>query len=73
MIGIQKEFRGMGLGRTLLKLLEATAREMGLERLELIAANTNLAALRLYESAGFVKKGEKPWFYLAKDEKNRLT
>lgn len=73
MIGIQKKFRGMGLGRTLLKLLEATAREMGLEKLELIAANTNLAALRLYESAGFVKKGEKPWFYLAKDEKNRLT
>ncbi len=69
MIGIQKDFRGQGIGSALLRLLENQAREKGFEKLELIAANTNLAALTLYERAGFAKKGEKPWFYLAKDEK----
>ena len=73
MVGIRSSYRRRGLGKALLREIENRAAKAGLEKLKLIAANTNVPALSLYKAAGFVKSGRNPWFYLAKDEKNGLT
>lgn len=52
-------FRGQGIGRAILEHLMAEARSRGMETLWLETGSTQpfLPALRLYESAGFVRCG----------------
>ena len=60
--------RRNGLGRALVERAVKCARQMSVLRVELSVAEAAVAAIRLYESAGFVtvgSNGEKR--YLAKD------
>jgi ribosomal protein S18 acetylase RimI-like enzyme len=52
--------RGRGLGRKIIELVEATARELGIEVLNLDVRDTQAAAIRLYESMGFRRWGRHP-------------
>ena len=58
-MGVQKDFRKMGIGT---KLIEATikkARERGLERIDLEVFKSNRSAISLYKKIGFEIEGEK--------------
>ncbi len=50
---IHPEWRGLGLGRTLLDDVESHALQLGLRRLMLDTNDFLTAAMRLYESAGY--------------------
>lgn len=56
---VADKFLGQGIGRAILEHLMAEARERGMETLWLETGSTGpfLPALRLYESAGFVRCG----------------
>lgn len=63
-IGIRSEYRSKGIGRLLLKKLISVAGDDGFIALSLSVDPSNFA-LKLYESAGFVKVGESgtSWTY----------
>jgi ribosomal protein S18 acetylase RimI-like enzyme len=52
-MGVRADFRGRGIGRRLLATTLEAARQCGLERVELVVRVGNVAAVRLYQSAGF--------------------
>jgi RimJ/RimL family protein N-acetyltransferase len=52
-------YRGVGIGRRLLDLCIAWARDKGVHKVELDVWPHNVAARRLYESAGFVVEGRR--------------
>jgi|SoiMethySBSTD1v2_1073268.scaffolds.fasta_scaffold16590_3 [ribosomal protein S18]-alanine N-acetyltransferase len=52
-IAVTELARGHGVGKRLLAEVEAEALERGLRRLELVTADSNLAALMLFHRAGF--------------------
>lgn len=52
-LGIASAFRGRGLGRVALERFLADGREAGFGRFRLDVSEDNVAAVRLYESAGF--------------------
>jgi GNAT superfamily N-acetyltransferase len=56
---VRPESRGQGVGAALLEHVAAWARERGARRLELSVAETNCAALELYERLGFVPIGNR--------------
>lgn len=58
-MGLLPAYRGQGLGRRLLRETFDRAFAKGLRRIELEVFGSNLAALRLYERAGFVIEGRK--------------
>lgn len=55
--------RQRGLGRQIFRALDADALNRGLERWVLEAARTNLPALGLYKSEGFVEIGVRKAYY----------
>jgi putative acetyltransferase len=59
-VAVASECQGQGIGRALFEaLLAAVQRERpGVERVELFVRETNVRAIRLYESLGFVREGE---------------
>jgi RimJ/RimL family protein N-acetyltransferase len=57
--GVAQEWRGQGIGRRLLVDCLAQAREIRLERIELVVYSDNPRAMRLYESLGFQHEGRK--------------
>jgi ribosomal protein S18 acetylase RimI-like enzyme len=58
-MGVRREWRGQGLGRGLLQDCLSHARRAGIEKVELEVYADNQAAVRLYESFGFVREGLK--------------
>ena len=52
-------YRGLGIGRRLLDLCIAWARDTGLHKVDLEVWPHNIAARRLYESAGFAVEGRR--------------
>lgn len=59
-MGLLSEYRGSGWGRKLLDRTIAHAKDVnGLEKVELAVFSSNAVAIRLYESAGFVREGTK--------------
>jgi ribosomal protein S18 acetylase RimI-like enzyme len=58
-MGVRREWRGQGLGRGLLQDCLSYARRAGIEKVELEVYADNQAAVRLYESFGFVREGLK--------------
>ena len=52
---VRPQARGRGVARALLARLEEEARTRGVKRLTLETGDAQLAALRLYERAGFVR------------------
>lgn len=62
-IAVKPEFRHRGIARALLAEARSTAIEKGLSRITLEVRVSNDAAIRLYESEGFVRDGIRPRFY----------
>lgn len=56
-VGILKDYRGMGIGTQLFEKLEAWARSNGITRLELTAMTHNKTAVGLYQKMGFEIEG----------------
>lgn len=56
-MGVAAEHRGKGVGERLLRACIESARNFGLEKLELEVFETNKAARNLYEKTGFVEEG----------------
>jgi ribosomal protein S18 acetylase RimI-like enzyme len=52
-IAVTELARGRGLGQSLLEAAERAARVRGARRLELVTAESNVAALSLFQRAGF--------------------
>lgn len=57
-IGLLPEWRGKGLGKTLLDVTIAAAERLDFRRIELTAFSDNVRAIALYETRGFVREGE---------------
>lgn len=57
---VAEEFRQRGIGGALLQALVTHARAFGVRQLKLGVNHSNLAARRLYDSAGFVCFGTEP-------------
>lgn len=58
---VKKDFRGMGIGKTLLKKIIEQAEISEVEILYLDCTVTQTAALKLYKSFGFQTYGTIPW------------
>lgn len=56
-MGLQRSWRGLGLGRSLLESLHAVALDAGVPRLSLSVEMSNLRAVRLYKQFGYVPRG----------------
>ena len=57
LIGVKKQYRGMGIGRDLLKTYEAISRSLGAKKIFLCVDAFNPRAKRLYVSEGYRKYG----------------
>ncbi len=62
---VRETMRGRGIGRTLLRQLLDLAAEAGVEDAFLEVRPSNLAAIRLYQSLGFVQVGVRKGYYQA--------
>lgn len=62
---VRDAMRGRGIGRTLLRQLLDLAVEAGVEDAFLEVRPSNLAAIRLYQSLGFVQVGVRKGYYQA--------
>lgn len=62
---VRETMRGRGIGRTLLRQLLDLAAEAGVEDAFLEVRPSNLAAIRLYQSLGFVPVGVRRGYYQA--------
>ncbi len=62
-IGVVPQARGAGLGARLLAACADAARSAGCETLFLEVSEANIAALRLYDSAGFRETGRRTAYY----------
>ncbi len=58
-MGVVKDFRGKGIGSSLIKTALSRAKANGMERIELEVFENNAPALRLYEKIGFKREGRK--------------
>lgn len=59
-LAVNEDFQGRGLGRALMEELLAWARAHGqIEKVELQVRSSNVRAIGLYESLGFVEEGRK--------------
>jgi ribosomal-protein-alanine N-acetyltransferase len=56
-IGFLPEYRGRGLGRALMEYAMEWSRDRGVKKVRLFVVEGNEAALRLYDSLGFVHTG----------------
>ncbi len=59
-MGVLQEWRGIGLGRKLIRECLEMTRTIGLEKVELTVYADNTAAIQLYESVGFTHEGNRP-------------
>jgi RimJ/RimL family protein N-acetyltransferase len=58
-MGVIAQFRGMGIGRGLLRATIDDAWAKGIKRIELEVRSSNAQAIGLYEKAGFILEGRK--------------
>lgn len=56
-MGLLPDFRGKGIGYSLVTQVLNHAKKQGLEKVELNVYTTNTAAIALYRKAGFVEEG----------------
>ena len=66
-LGVRPEFRRLGIGGRLLASALNGMVMQGVNRVFLEVAETNAAAIRLYEDAGFEIMGRRPNYYLEED------
>ena len=62
-IGISKNYRDIGIGTQLMKILISQAKIMGLKILTLVVNSTNKRAIHVYEKMGFKETGRIPKGY----------
>lgn len=62
-VAVAPDARRQGVARRLLAALDAYGREKALYRLTLEVRASNMAAIALYEGAGYVTDGVRPGFY----------
>jgi ribosomal protein S18 acetylase RimI-like enzyme len=62
-IAVIEEARGEGVGRALLRAAEQLARSEGADRLVLVTADSNVAALQLFLRNGFQRSPRQPKAY----------
>lgn len=62
-VAVKREYRRRHIGEFMMKALLADAKSWGISQLTLEVRASNEAALRLYESLGFVKEGIRKYFY----------
>lgn len=62
MMGVDPEYRGLGLGRAILVAGIEYLRKRGMTEIELSVDSKNSSAKRLYQSAGFKRKGTTLWY-----------
>ena len=62
-VAILADYRGRGYGRRLMEALLLAGSELGAKAFTLEVRKSNEAAIRLYESLGFVSEGIRPDFY----------
>lgn len=67
-LAVREDARGRGLGRKLLDAILREARELGCTRATLEVRPSNVAALALYRSAGFVEVGCRKNYYALERE-----
>ncbi len=67
-MGVRRDYRGVGLGSALLEAITEEARELGVERLELVVRAGNGAAIGLYERHGWRFEGRSPRAFKLDDE-----
>jgi len=60
---LARPYRRQGLAQGLLGFVTGLARQRGLSGIDLEVRQGNLAALRLYRSAGFIEAGVRPGYY----------
>lgn len=72
MLAVDPEYRRIGLGRRLVHNLVRTMISSGLPEVVLDAEATNIAALKLYESLGFVRDKYLGLYYLNGSSAYRL-
>ena len=58
-MGVLSEFTGQSIGRKLLEAMEAWARTVGIQRVDLAVVSSNDSAIGLYLKQGFVIEGRK--------------
>ena len=66
-LGVRPEFRRLGIGSRLFASAVNGMVMQGVNRVFLEVAETNTAAIRLYEAAGFEVMGRRPNYYLEED------
>ena len=62
-IAVHVDVRGRGLGHLLLEKVLAEARRQSVPRVTLEVRKSNLSAQKLYESMGFLTKGNRKGYY----------
>ncbi len=62
-IAVDSNLRKQGIGRGIVISMLKSAKKRGLSFLSLEARKSNLSAIRLYESLGFLYQGERKGFY----------
>ena len=63
LIAVAESLRGRGCGRMLLDAAMLAAAELGAKKIRVVTQGTNVAALKLYEKAGFRVCDVKIWFH----------
>jgi len=72
MLAVDPNHRRLGLGRTLVVRTMDLMKEKGVEEIVLETEITNIAALKLYESFGFVKEKRLQQYYLNGNDAYKL-
>jgi len=57
---VREAYRGLGIGREMVRVLLAEARKQGLKTLDVEFLSTNKATIHVYEKAGFKRAGTIP-------------
>lgn len=70
-VAVAPSFRRRGIARELMLAMECTLRERNTEAISLEVRESNLPAIRLYESLGFCRVGLRPNYYF-KPKENAL-
>jgi len=66
-VAVHPDFRGMGVGMALLNDLSKRALQLSARAITLEVRESNTAAKRLYERAGFTFSGVRPHYYMDKE------
>ncbi len=62
-IAVKKKYRRIGIGKKMIKILLDTARELDVKSVTLEVRESNVAAIGLYEKAGFFKANRRKKYY----------